>query len=210
MQPKIIFNFNTKKGMTFLEVLLDKIGGELNYMALLKLAFFSDRYSIRNFARPVSFDVYYAMKLGPVPSNLRDIIDVQIFIHKNIIKSPNEPYLVKLKNNNIDGTQLSRSDYESINFAVDNFGKFAIDSNPYLIANLTHAYPEWDEYKEQIEKDLNKRFFMDYRKFLLNAIPTHPEFKKVSLIDPYKMLTESERQDLLVEITEMNLLYGED
>jgi len=51
-------------------------------MALLKLAFFADRYHLRNYARPISGDIYYAMKLGPVPSALKDIIDVQTFTEK--------------------------------------------------------------------------------------------------------------------------------
>jgi len=201
----INFEFNTKKGVAFLEYILSLIAHPYNYMSLLKLAFFADRYHIRNFARPVSGDIYYAMKFGPVPSNLKDIIDVQDFFSENIIRK--DRYFVQLNSNTeIDKTQFSKSDLEAIDFSVNNFAK--IGMNQYSIANLTHAYPEWDKYKLQFENGNIIREEMDYRDFLLNAKPNHPEFAKLDFKDPYPPISESDRKDLISEIEEMNLLYG--
>ena len=139
MRPIIRFDINSNKGATFLETLLDKIGGKYNYMALLKLAFFADRYHLRNYARPVVGDIYYAMKLGPVPSNLKDIIELQDLFKANIQKTDN--YIVELKSSKkIDLTQLSNSDMEAINFSIDNFA-FVGKKNEWALANLTPCSP---------------------------------------------------------------------
>ncbi|MDQ7815981.1 MAG: Panacea domain-containing protein [Melioribacteraceae bacterium] len=201
---KVRFDFKSEKGMAFLESLLYKVGGKYNYMALLKLAFFADRYHIRNYARPVSGDVYYAMKLGPVPSALKDIIDIQTFYGEDIIST--SQYDIKLKSENIDADQLSQSDIEAIDFAVKEFG--VIGKSHYAIANLTHAYPEWDKYKEKFVNNSNSREDMDYLDFLQNAKPNHEEFRKLQFRDPFIPLTETERQDLTDEIKEVAQLYN--
>jgi uncharacterized phage-associated protein len=203
---KIKFNFNPEKGIAFLETLIQKVGGEYNYMALLKLAFFADRYHLRNYARPISGDIYYAMKLGPVPSALKDIIDVQTFYGENIQIKTGSQYCVELKSEIIDTDQFSNSDIEAIDFAVKEFGE--IGKNPFAIANLTHAYPEWDRYKDIFVNSSNTRENMDYLDFLQNASPNHVEFRKLNFCDPFIPLTESERQDLIDEILETNQLYN--
>jgi uncharacterized phage-associated protein len=200
----IKFDFNSKKGVAFLEALLQRVGGEFNYMALLKLAFFADRYHVRHYARPVSGDVYYAMKLGPVPSNLKDIIDVQDYNKDNIVKS--KEYFVKLQSCNIDISQLSKSDIKAIDFAVEKFGNIGRDA--FSIAELTHAYPEWNKYWAQFEQNRNQRIDMDYKDFLKNTEPNHIVFKKYNFIDPFVPLTESERQTLIEEMEEISTLYG--
>lgn len=202
--PSIKFDFNTKKGVALLEYILSLLENPYNYMSLLKLAFFADRYHLRTYARPVSFDFYYAMKLGPVPSNLKDIIDIQDFYSDNIFKV--NRFDVKLNTSKIDKTQLSKSDIEAIEFSIKHFGKVGL--NQYNLANLTHAYPEWNQYKEQFEKNSISRIEMDYRDFLSNAKPNHEEFQKLNFTDPFIPLSESERANLIQEMEEMHLMYG--
>ncbi len=207
MSHLIRFDIDSQKGIAFLETLLDKVGGEYNYMALLKLAFFADRYHIRNYARPIVGDIYYALKLGPLPSNLRDIIDVQVFSDANIVRSNKDFYTIRLKSNKIDMTAFSKSDLEAIDFSIEYFSKIGKDQ--YKIANLTHAYPEWERYKNQfLGIGINSRFEMDYADFLKNAHPNHIEFQKLQFRDPFIPLTESEREDITAELREMSLLYG--
>ena len=45
--PKLRFPFSLEKGTAMLQYLLRAVGGEYNYMGLLKLAFFADRYHAR-------------------------------------------------------------------------------------------------------------------------------------------------------------------
>ena len=57
---------------------------------------------------------------------------------------------------------------------------------------------------------MTKRIEMNYLDFLNNAHPNHIEFNKLNFTDPFIPLTESEKEDLIEEIKEMNTLYGGD
>jgi hypothetical protein len=196
---KIRFPFDPAKGLAMLEHLLNLVGGSYNYMALLKLAFLTDRHHVRSYARPVSMDEYYALKLGPVPSNLKDIIETERAFPEDF-RFTGE-YRVELKQSNIDVTQFSRTDLEAMQFAVDNFGRLGA-RDEFFLANLTHAYPEWDKYRERFARLALGREDMDYKDFLLNADPQHPEFLKLRFTDPFPPLTDQEREDILDEMIE--------
>lgn len=202
---KIQFPFDPQKGLAMLEHLLNLLGGSYNSMALLKLAFLADRYHVRSYARPVSMDEYYALKLGPVPSNLKDIIETERAFPEDFCFTGE--YRVDLKQSTIDGTQFSRTDLEAMQFAVDNFGRLGA-RDEFFLANLTHAYPEWDKYRERFAKSALGREEMDYRDFLLNADPQHPEFLKLQFKDPFPPITEQERLDLVEEMIERSVVFG--
>jgi hypothetical protein len=202
---KIRFPFDPPKGLAMLEHLLNLVGGGYNYMALLKLAFLADRYHVRSYARPVSMDDYYALKLGPVPSNLKDIIDIEKVFPESFNFAGE--FRIELKHSNIDITQFSRSDLEAMQFAADNFGKLGA-RDEFFLANLTHAYPEWDKYRERFAKSALGREEMDYADFLLNADSRHPEFLRLHFKDPFQPLTDQNRQDILEEMVERTHAFG--
>lgn len=82
IKPEIRFRFILEKGTAMLQYLLKRVGGEYNYMSLLKLAFFADRFHVRQHARPVSMDEYYAFKYGVAGSQLKNILlEPEIFIN---------------------------------------------------------------------------------------------------------------------------------
>lgn len=75
-------------------------GGELNYMLLIKLLYLLDREALLRWGRPVSFDTFYSMSLGPVLSTVHDLItEPPVPQHESVwnkvISSP-ENYCVKL------------------------------------------------------------------------------------------------------------------
>lgn len=201
---RIRFPFDPQKGLAMLEHLLNLLGGSYNSMALLKLAFLADRYHVRSYARPVSMDEYYALKLGPIPSNLKDIIETEKFFPENFQFAEHR---IRLKHNNIDVAQFSRTDIEAMQFAVENFGGIGA-RDEFFLANLTHAYPEWDKYRDRFAKSNLGREEMDYKDFLLNANPQHPEFLKLQLKDPFPSLTDQERQNIFEEMLERALVLG--
>lgn len=201
---KIRFPYNPQKGLAMLEYLLDLVGGKYNQMGLLKLAFFADRYHVRSFARPVSMDEYYALKLGPVPSNLKDIIETERFLSDNLNITNN--YQVELKSADVDLDQFSKSDIEAMAFSVEKFSKIG-ERDEFFLANLTHAYPEWDKYRQRFATTALGREEMDYRDFLLDADPNHPEFLKLRFKDPFLPLSREEREDILTEMIERTLAF---
>lgn len=73
MKP-IKFNFNERKAVQVAARLLAHNGGEMNYMALMKLLYLVDREALLRFGRPVTGDQVVAMKHGPVLSRVFDLV----------------------------------------------------------------------------------------------------------------------------------------
>ena len=48
---------------------------KISIIKAVKLLFFADVYALRNYGSLVTGDVYYAMKKGPVPSEIDNIIE---------------------------------------------------------------------------------------------------------------------------------------
>jgi hypothetical protein len=139
------------------------------------------------------------MKLGTVPSNLLNCILLENYEGKNIrlVKSK-QVTLVKQK---VDLNEFSQTDIEALDFSLHFFAQIG-KKNQFNLANLTHAYPEWERYKERFEKDAAGREEIFYEDFLKNANPKHEEFKRLGISDPFSPLTDSERKSILEEMKE--------
>ena len=72
---EIRFKFNEKKTAQAVTVFLKKNGREMSYMKLIKLLYLVDRQALRLWERPLTGDIYFSMKHGPVLSNVLDIIN---------------------------------------------------------------------------------------------------------------------------------------
>ncbi|MBR9977854.1 MAG: SocA family protein [Bacteroidetes bacterium] len=195
VEPPILFAFDRDKAHEMLKYLLKAVGGAYNYMALLKLVFFADRYHVRTYGRPVSSDDYFAMKLGPVPSNLlREV--------KSIVGTGYDLRLSEAAT--VDESEFSRSDREAMDFAVDSFGDIGRE-DPFRLAELTHAYPEWDRWRERFEKDPDGRENIDYCDFLKDADPNHHVFVRLGFPDPYPVLPEDQREFIIWQMREVSI-----
>ena len=201
----IRFPFSLEKGEAMLQYLLQRVGGEYNYMALLKLAFFADRYHVRNHARPVSMDEYFAFSYGPGGSRLKDILlepDV-IFFEKPPLIEKSSTYKVRLSSQKIDLKQFSKSDIDAMDFSIEHFAEIGKKlRGEFILSNISHAYPEWDKYAEIFNSGKTKREYIYYEDFLVNANPKHPMFLENNFIDPFERLTKEQRDDLLEEMQE--------
>lgn len=60
------FCFNEKKATQLAAAFIERSGGVLNYMKLIKLMYMADRAALVGWARPITGDAYLAMKHGPV------------------------------------------------------------------------------------------------------------------------------------------------
>lgn len=69
------FRFNTRKGTEVAALLIQREGGCLNIMKLLKLAYLLDRLSIQVRGIPVVGGVYLSLKNGPATSELLDLVN---------------------------------------------------------------------------------------------------------------------------------------
>ena len=66
--------FNQRKAAHAASVFLRLRGNKMSYLKLIKLLYLLDRTALERWERPVTGDRYVSMKLGPVLSNVRDLI----------------------------------------------------------------------------------------------------------------------------------------
>lgn len=184
--------FSIKKSMQALFYLQSK-ANVTDKLSLLKLVFFADRYSLRNFAFPLTADWYTAMKNGPVCSQIYDLIkrgqyfdflslDEQNFVQKYLSSNDNEVHVL-----DSGSDYLSPSDIESLDFSVITFGSFKSSQ----LVDITHSYPEWKKFESIIESGESKAERMDYLDFFNNPSKDDLTLKKYfSGKDPFYLPQE--------------------
>lgn len=123
------FRFDPDKGLEILLYVSNRISNK-NIYWVLKAPYFADKFHLQDFGRPVSADVYYAMKDGPVPSGLYDII-------KNVRDSRRKPQTLKTRNafkvegnaiipsRDADPEFLSKSDMRALDRAIKEIGSLS-------------------------------------------------------------------------------------
>lgn len=166
----IIKHFSVEKAIQVLYLLQEKTG-ETNYLKLLKLIFFADRYHLRTYGVPLTFDNYNAMKLGPVCSNIYYIIKKDRILIDSCSEKQGElisasietiEYDTKITTQNSD--YLSISDKIAIEFSIDLFSQYS----KYQLAKITHDYPEWKKFDKVIMSGESKNERMYYEDFFNN------------------------------------------
>jgi uncharacterized phage-associated protein len=70
----IKFKFNERKAVQAAARLIQHSGGEINYLALMKLLYLADRQALVRFGKPITGDRVVAMKHGPVLSRIYDLV----------------------------------------------------------------------------------------------------------------------------------------
>lgn len=68
------FQFNEKKAIAALLYILEKVG-KADFHKIFKLIYFAEQKHLAEFGRPITGDNYIAMRYGPVPSIVYDILE---------------------------------------------------------------------------------------------------------------------------------------
>lgn len=137
--------------------LLAYLGGKnstftINKLKAIKLVWAADRYHLRRYGRLVSGDDYYALRYGPVASQLKNISEHDSFLSEAYLQyadgyiSPSGDKLEIHVKANADIDLLSKSDIEALEFAWSKFGT----KTGFNIATFSHFYPEWSRFSEAI------------------------------------------------------------
>jgi len=119
--------------------------GTLNYLVLIKWLYLLDREALLRWARPVTFDDYYSMKLGPVLSKTHDLATEMHLPEENSywaehISAPSNYAVSLLKSPEDD--KLSEAEDELIAEIFRRYGQWQRD--PFGFANFLHRIlPEW-------------------------------------------------------------------
>lgn len=137
--------FSEKKIAQLAAFFINRAGGRLNHMKLLKLIYLSDRESLDQWGEPISYDSMVSMERGPVLSATLNYIngDVRNADYWNSWIGDKANYMVSLENrfNSLEELdQLSRADLSVLDAIWQKFGAM----NQWELSDYTHAHcAEW-------------------------------------------------------------------
>ena len=152
---KIQFKFNKQKSIEVILFLAHK-KGFIDKMSLYKFLFFADEIHLNEFGRTICGGVYVAMPLGPVPSEIKDLLEKQTHEEFQI----NEYWITPTREPDLE--YLSKSDLDAINQAYGEYSQYP----PRVLSNISHEHIAW-------KKARNKNTFINNNRINL-----------IDLIDP--------------------------
>jgi len=143
MDIMIRFEFNELKTTQIAAFFLQKNGGSMNYMKLIKLLYLSDRKSLAKWDRPMTCDSYVAMERGPVLSRVLDIInsgkepDKKSYWY-DFISEPRDYSVSLIEESNQD--ELSKRELELLNAIFERYK----ECDQWKMVEICHKLPEWE------------------------------------------------------------------
>lgn len=178
--------FNYKKAIQTLVFFAEKENGTINKMKAYKLIWLSDRWHLRNYGRPILNDTYFALKFGAIPSNTKDLAEGYFLtqeeteLRNEYVKygefSNKQTYTTE---KNTDATVFSQTDLEALELVYACFGHFS----PFELSDISHHYPEWKKFENELVLGTYSRFEMNYELFFENPInENHAIFEQEGVI----------------------------
>lgn len=172
MYMNTVIEFDHEKATQALNFLARKEGGSISKLKAVKLVWLADRYHLRKYGRPITNDTYYAMKLGPVGSSVKDLAE-----RSDFLASEEKAYFDRFLNCNREGNQVSskmevdndvfsETDLEALEQVYHVFGGEA----PFALVNLSHDFPEWSKFRSQLQDGGGTREVMSYSDFFQDPI----------------------------------------
>lgn len=138
--------FNERKATEAALRLLERHGGHMNYMLLIKLLYLADREALNRWGRPITTDCYVAMNQGPVLSRIYDLIKDGIAVGASgeiwtaAISAP-EAYEIRI-NHQRSSEELSEAEEKLLDSVDDHFGNRSV----WKLVDWMHVdgnIPEW-------------------------------------------------------------------
>jgi hypothetical protein len=140
------FRFNERKAVQAAGRLIAQNGGEMNYLALMKLLYLIDREALLRFGRPITGDAVFAMRQGPVLSAVFDRVSQRKqkrprSAWHNFIPRP-APYVYTVRFGGVPETgALCEAEVALID---EVYAKYRNLTEAELV-ELTHQLPEWKD-----------------------------------------------------------------
>jgi uncharacterized phage-associated protein len=189
--PRVTLKPNTTKTIAAIAYLIGKAdarGRRLSQYDILKMIFLADKGHLNAYGRPVTFDNYYAMKEGPVPSFAYDLLKE----NRTAMKKAHLPTLPWRRTDQPEvgtgryfyfdadfskETSLSESDKEALTDALATIRALTYSQ----IKRLLHADPA---YLEAWQPDAPKKAFQMSYGMLLDA-PDHEQAETVAFFSKH-------------------------
>jgi uncharacterized phage-associated protein len=142
----IKFKFNERRAVQAAARFVHHAGGEMNYLALMKLLYLADREALLRFGRPITGDRMVAMKHGPVLSRVYDLISKkkqqapESDWHKFIPRPA--PYVYTVTFSGVpETTELSEAELALVDEIYARFRGWS----EWRLVGYTHTLPEWSD-----------------------------------------------------------------
>lgn len=150
MSKRIVFKFNKQKAIEAILYLANK-RPSLDKMSLYKFLFFADNEHLNKYGRPIFGGYYVAMPRGPVPSQIKSLLE-----DENLTEFAIDDYMITAtRQANLD--YLSQSDVEVLDLIYGRLGHLSARQ----LSNLSHEHIAWiNARNSNISKDNNK---LDYK-----------------------------------------------
>lgn len=163
--------FNHKKVTQCLNFFASREGGPIVNMKALKLLWLADRLHLRRYGRTISDDTYYALRRGPVATHAANIAAHEIPYLSPEVTEYSERFVAKKSKRSfesvapVDEKVFSQTDRDALRDVYSEFGSM----NEEELSELSHHYPEWQAFEQQLAKAPQTRYKMSYEDFFRNA-----------------------------------------
>ena len=139
------FVFNERKAAQAASILLERAGGSMEYLKLIKLLYLADRAALIETERPITLDHYASMKHGPTPCQVLELIlhehpPEDSIWHRYVKRRYFDAFLC----GQIESEWLSEYDVSLLNDIYETYGKLRSSQ----VVSQTQALPEWQDLGE--------------------------------------------------------------
>lgn len=154
-------NIDIRKIIQMLNYLAVKQGGDaMNKMKAYKLVWLADRYHVRQYGRLISNDTYYALPKGPIPTEVKHILDEEKTLSEKDKAIVDESLKIIDLNNYCSILKpnlkvFSASDKEALDKIWSAFGEMS----PFELSEFSHKFPEWKRFEAEINDEGKKNSF---------------------------------------------------
>lgn len=116
---------------------------------IVKMAYVADKLHLLHYARTITRDQYFAMKYGPIGSNVLDICNLSTFIGLDTVRFASQYLEVKnettiVAKQAMEHDLLSESDFAMLDQAIAKY-KSGQD-----LVDFTHTFPEWKKFEADL------------------------------------------------------------
>ena len=141
-----MMRFNERKATQVAGYLLERRGGQMSYLKLIKLMYLADREALARWGRPITTDRYFSMDRGPVLSHVLDLVNDGDAPGEEVVwgaaVSAPENYKVRLKADPGDD-ELSEAEVSVLEEVFRQYGHLS----RWELVELAHKLPEWKDPK---------------------------------------------------------------
>ena len=146
MVGRMALRFNEVKTTQAAARLLSRGGGRMTIRKLVTLLYLTDHQALLRWGRPVTFDAYFSLPQGPIPSATLDEINESIapedpsYWH-TVISERSGQSVELLRSDPPPRTELSPAEEELLDQIWDEFG----DQSDRELCDYSRSLPEWQD-----------------------------------------------------------------